>query len=65
MAPAAVDHCFEIDRQAAARSAREHHVRVSVELAGFPPGTADAFLARGFDTQTVARLLQRALKTEQ
>jgi hypothetical protein len=65
MAPDAVDHSFEIDPQDAVRSGREHHIRVSVELAGFPPETADVFIDRGFDPQTVARLLKRALSMEQ
>jgi hypothetical protein len=61
-----IDHSFEMlpDHQDLdIRAAQD--IRINVELAGFSPGTADAFIAARVDPRTVAGLLADALQREQ
>jgi hypothetical protein len=55
--------CFA-DADAIAR-ARVEHIRVSVQLADFPPSVAAEFIARGVPPQEVARQMADALRVEQ
>jgi hypothetical protein len=61
MAPGLIDE----EREPLDISQAAHHIRITVEIAGFPSECADALINAGFDPQTVAAMFAHAAKVTQ